>query len=123
MRGPVNVSGEALLTVRVFGEGEENAESVEAVIDTGFDGHLLLPPSVAGSLSLPRFGSARPTLADGGVVTMPVHVAAVLWHDRPRPVRVLVASGGALVGTVLLRGSRLMVDFVPGGRVVIEELA
>ena len=75
---------------------------------------------MVGSLSLPRIGSARPTLADDGVVTMPVHVAGVLLHGRPRPVRVLVASGGALIGTALLRGSRLTIDLVPGGSIVIE---
>ena len=123
MSGHVSAGCEAVLTVRVFGEDEGDAGPVEAVIDTGFDGHLLLPPSVAGSLSLPRIGSARPTLADGSVVTMPVHVAGVLWHGRSRPARVLVAEGGPLVGMALLRGSRLRVDVVPGGSVVIEELA
>jgi clan AA aspartic protease len=122
MRGTVTAGGEAVLTVRIVGEDERSAD-VEAVIDTGFDGHLLLPPSVVSSLSLPRIGSARPTLADGSVVLMTVHVAEVLWHGRSRPVRVLAAKGGAtLVGMALLRGSRLRVDVVPGGSVSVEEL-
>ena len=70
------------MVVRVVGEGGRSA-GVEAVIDTGFDGHLLLPPSVVSSLSLPRIGSARPTLADGSVVVMTVHVAEVLWTADP----------------------------------------
>ena len=123
MSGLVNARGEAVLTVRVVGGDRRRDEPVEAVIDTGFDGYLLMPPSVADSLSLPRLGSTRPTLADGRVVTMPVHIASVLWHGRSRPVRVLVADGGSLVGTALLRDSRLVVDFVPGGSVRVEELA
>ena len=114
-----------MLVVRVVGQDGRSAD-IEAVIDTGFDGHLLLPPSVVSSLSLPRIGSARPTLADGSIVLMTVHVAEVLWHGRSRPVRVLAAgqgpSGGALVGMALLRGSRLRVDVVPGGSVLVEEL-
>lgn len=95
MEGVVTAGGEAVLTVRVVGEGERSAD-VEAVIDTGFDGYLLLPPSTISDLSLPRIWSARPTLADGSVVPMTVHVAEVLWHGRPRPVRVLAAGHEAL---------------------------
>lgn len=126
MEGVVTAGGEAVLTFDVAGEGERSIQ-VEAVIDTGFDGHLLLPPSMVDSLSLFRIGSTRPTLADGRIVPMTVYVARVVWHGRPRAVRVLSAeqspsTGGALVGMALLRGSRLLVDVVPGGRVVVEEL-
>ncbi len=37
------------------------------------------------------------------------------------PVAVIAAEGQPLVGMALLRGSRLTVDAVPGGEVLIEE--
>ncbi len=95
-------------------------ERIEAVLDTGFTGHLLPPPSVVSELSLPRIGSSRPTLADGSIGLMSVHLAQVVWHGRERPVRVLASEGGSLIDMALLHGSRLEMDVVPGGEVVIE---
>jgi len=39
------------------------------------------------------------------------------------PLRPLATEGGPLVGMGLLRGSRLGIDVVPGGSVVVEELS
>ena len=97
-------------------------EEIEAVIDTGFTGHLCLPPEVADRLRLPMRGSSRYRLADGGVAALRVRRALVVWHGRPRRVPVVETGGEPLVGMALLRGSELRIRVSGGGEVLVEEL-
>lgn len=111
---------EAVLPLQVVGGSGARTE-VEATVDTGFTGVLCLPPDLVRSLSLPLVGRGVAVLADGRAVETRVHRARVIWHGRERGARVLATEGGPLVGMSLLRGSRLTVDVVPGGEVMIEE--
>lgn len=122
MRGRVVSDGrEAVIAITVPGGFTNGVVEVEAVIDTGFTGHLTLPPEVVRSLSLLRQGFVEVELADGGNATLEVFEARILWHGRPRRVPVYEAGGSPLVGMSLLRGSRLTVEVVPGGMVAVEE--
>jgi hypothetical protein len=80
MRGRVVSGGrEAVVALRVLGPagrhaGEGNsseAVEVEAVIDTGFTGHLTLPRAMVRSLALPRRGFVDVELADGRTTARP----------------------------------------------------
>jgi clan AA aspartic protease len=95
---------------------------VEAVVDTGFTGHLTLPSEVVLSLDLLERGFVEVELADGGYTGLDVHEARVLWGDQQLPIPVYETEGEPLVGMSLLRGSRLTIDVVPDGVVVIENL-
>jgi clan AA aspartic protease len=122
MRGRVVAGGrEAVIGLRVSGRESAADVEVEAVIDTGFTGHLTLPPDVVRALSLPVRGSVDAELADGGTTTLTVYDALVLWHDRRRRVPVYGSDGAAFVGMALLRGSTLTVEVMPGGAVEIVE--
>ena len=78
---------------------------------------------MAEYLGLPIRGSVDAELADGSVEHLPVHRVGVSWHGQTRTVRAYGApTDEALIGMSLLRGSRLTVDSVPGGAVLIEEL-
>jgi uncharacterized protein (DUF433 family) len=57
-------SNEARFSLLVSGAGGEERE-VEAVIDTGFNGFLTLPPEQVAALALPRLGEGRAILANG----------------------------------------------------------
>lgn len=92
------------------------------MIDTGFTGHLTLPPAIIRSLALPKRGFVEAELADGGVASLEVFDGRLLWHGEPRRVPVYGADT-PLVGMSLLRGSRLTVEVAPGGEVAIEERA
>lgn len=120
--GAVNTSDEAVLSLEVRNDSGER-ETLAVVVDTGFTGFLTLPQAVLDSLSLSLLGSAPATLADGSTATLEVYEALVVRHGRPLPVECLATEGAPLVGMALLRGSRLRVDVVPGGSVVIEKLA
>jgi clan AA aspartic protease len=123
MRGAVAADGrEARLAVEVLSPVGSLPLRVEAVVDTGFTGHLTLPPATVEALGLPIIGSAESVLADGSVVLEDVCAARAIWHGGERPVRVLVADATPLLGMALLGGSELRVECVSGGDVVVEEL-
>lgn len=121
MRGIFGPEGAPWLTVEVLGPDDRRTE-VEAVVDTGFNGHLTLPSAVATSLSLPVVGEARSTMADGREVVEDVCVARVIMHGTPRPARVSISETVPLLGTALLSQNRLRIDLVAGGEVLIEEI-
>jgi predicted aspartyl protease len=50
-------------------------------VDTGFSGHLTLPPHVVATLRLPFVSYYSAGLADGSRVRIQLHEAAVVWHD------------------------------------------
>ena len=123
MRGTVAAEGnEALLGVEVLSQAGSSSLRVEAVVDTGFTGHLTLPRATVEALGLPIIGSAESILADGSLVMEDVCLARVLWHSGERPVRVLVAEAVALLGMALMRGSELRVECVSGGEVSVQGL-
>lgn len=122
MRGRVVANGrEAMLGVQVSGRESAADIEVQAVIDTGFTGHLTLPPDVVGALSLPERGFVDVELADGGTATLSVYDALVLGHGRWRRVPAYRSDIDPLLGMALLRGSILTVEVVSGGAVEIVE--
>jgi clan AA aspartic protease len=92
------------------------------VIDTGFTDFLCLPLEVVSILGLPFEYNMRANLADNSNVVLPVHTATILWNAEERDVRVLATAARPLLGTALLDGYELVVQFTEGGRVTIEEL-
>jgi clan AA aspartic protease len=119
--GLVTAEREAIiaLTVRGFG-GQE--EPIEAVIDTGFNGFLTLPPPLISGLALPFAGVTRAELGDGSEVDIDVFAATVLWDSHERAVLILGAEGGPLLGMSLLSGYRVTLEVKDGGAVMIEAL-
>ncbi len=119
--GTVTVDREPVIRLTVRGPGGQ-ARRVKAVIDTGFDGWLTLPPSLITWLGLPwrRRGLAR--LADGSAIAFDVYEGTVVWHRRRRRLPVDEADTTPLVGMALLEGSELNAQVRVGGRVTIKPL-
>ncbi len=97
-------------------------ETIDAVIDTGYDGYLTLPTNLVNRLKLQRAGYRRAILGDGNMVVFELYRVKVLWHGKEREVPVLRTDGGPLVGMALLNGNRLVLDVVKDGNVRIEIL-
>ena len=116
--------GEAMIALHLvsLGRGGRSTDA-RAVIDTGFTDWLTLPPDVVRYLELPLRGSADVMLADGSVAALRIYRVGLVWHGRHLQARAYEAPGGPLIGMGLLRGSRLEIDVVPGGSVVVEELS
>ncbi|HEX7183416.1 MAG TPA: clan AA aspartic protease [Thermoanaerobaculia bacterium] len=122
LTGRVTAEKEAVVGIQVLGSAGQ-VTSVEAGIDTGYDGFLTLPASLIRDLDLPFAGTARAILGDGKEVSMDLFLATVLWEDQPREVLVLATEGGVLLGMALLAGSRVILDVEEDGSVTIESLA
>lgn len=102
-------------------DGSDRAFETRAVIDTGFGGELTLPSETIRRLGYSYAGTAGGMLAAGSETQMDYYEGRVLWHGERREVAAIAAEGQPLIGMELLFGSRLIVDAVPGGEVLIEE--
>ena len=122
MAGVVTAGYEPVLAVTVVSLSGNREERIEAVVDTGFTGHLTLRPETVERLSLPVVGSAESVLADGSTVIEDFCLARVVWHGTPRSVRALLADTVPLLGMSLLRGSELRVEAKPDGAVIVRPL-
>lgn len=96
--------------------------AIEFVIDTGFTDFLCLPPEVVSVLGLSFEYNMRVNLANNSNVAVGVHTATIVWNSEVRDVRVLATGARPLLGTALLDGYELVVQFTEGGLVTIEEL-
>ena len=119
IEGVVNAAHEAVVTLPVQGPAGQPRE-IDAVIDTGFNRFLTLPPALVAELDLPFVTSGRVTLADGSQASFEVYEVAVLWAGRPRNVYTYAADSMPLVGMLLLDGHDLSIQVRDGGRVVIQ---
>jgi len=119
MTGAVNPDLEALLQLTVRDAGGQ-PRPVPAVIDTGFNGFLTLPPALIATLGLPWLCRQEGQLADGSVQAFDVYVATVDWDGQPRSVEVDAAEAQPLIGMGLMQGSELRIQVRPGGSVTIE---
>jgi predicted aspartyl protease len=66
MRGTITPDLEAAMALTLVGPLGQS-EEIEAVIDTGFTGELMLPRNVVPSLGLPARGGRLVILADGSL--------------------------------------------------------
>ena len=111
---------EARVTIDIAGD-DRLFRSVEAIIDTGFTGALLLPESAVHELGLRSARAERVTLADGRSIRANVHAARILWHGQPLDARVQTLGSYPIIGTALLVNCRLTIDWWDGGDVIVEE--
>jgi clan AA aspartic protease len=121
IRGIVEDS-EARLRLVVMGpDGEE--DHIDAVIDTGYDAWLSLPPDAIRNLGLEFRNTDRGILADGSDCIMGVFIARVQWDGRVRRIVVHEMDATPLVGMSLLEGYELRMDVCFHGEVTIKRLA
>jgi clan AA aspartic protease len=114
-------SDEGLIVLKVKGpRGLE--QEVEAVVDTGYTGSLMLTPAVVAALGLRWQNVERFTLADGSRCSLDVFVARVVWDGKERRVSVDEADADPLVGMRLLRGYELKMEVRSRGKVAIKRL-
>ena len=77
----VNDAYEAVATLPLRNPAGRERE-VDAVIDTGYNGFLTLPPPLVAELGLPLLTQGRATLANGVVEAYNVHGVTVMlgWY-------------------------------------------
>lgn len=120
--GVVNYNLEPVVNVEIE-DDQGRLQSYEVVIDTAFSGELALPDYVIDRLGLSYKGpsSAPWTMATGQREFIAEFTGTVHRHGERRMITVLETYGESLLGTALLSGSLLYVDFRRNGDVLIEE--
>ena len=119
IKGVVNDAYEAVVRLTVRGPSSQSQE-VEAVIDTGYNGFLTLPPALVTELGLVYRDRSRATLADGSEAFFDMYDVAVLWDSSLRSTRASSADATPLIGMRLLDRYDLSIQVRIGGRVVIQ---
>ena len=120
--GRVDPRRQSFVSLQVIGLAG-HLETINALVDTGFTGALLLPLGVVQRLGLEPSESVTMRLADGSRVEVPRYLARVIWEGSEKLVSVPASGRQPLLVTGLLDGHRLLIDIVPGGLVSIEALA
>jgi clan AA aspartic protease len=117
--GTVNTDYEAI--IRLFVQGPVGpAHEVDAIIDTGFNGFLTLPPALVTALGLMRRSRGRALLANGSEELFDIYGVTVLWDGQQRYVEADAVETTPLVGMSLLDGYDLYIQVADGGQVVIQ---
>lgn len=105
--GRVNSYREALVLVR-FREGA----AIECVVDTGFDGGLMLPRAFLSQIQIPIIGELTFELVGGRRMSAEVGLTDIDWLGKLHQVEVIVSEGDdALIGTELLIATTLTIDY------------
>ena len=119
--GVVTAEREAIIGLTVRGP-TGTKRRIEAVIDTGFDGWVSLPPALIVRLGLPWRRRGRAWLADGSESLFDIYEATVFWDRRRRRIPVDETDTTPLVGMALLEGYELRMQVISRGKVSLRPL-
>ena len=121
--GGINPTRQATLPLLIMDAASRQFVAFNLVIDTGFNGDVQLPSLNIARLNLPLSGTAATELADGRVVESQAYDATVLWQGGRRIVKVIDGEDGIpLIGSNLLWGSSMTIDWQFGGRVTVAPI-
>jgi predicted aspartyl protease len=120
LAGTVTSDGEGVVRIALFANGRRL--EFDAVVDTGFNGSLTLPPSLISETGLTFIGFGEAIMANGAVDRFPMYTATILWDDQERLVPVESADTHPLIGMSLLRAHEVWMPVVDGGQVTITPI-
>lgn len=121
-RGELQYDRTATVSVIVYGQSGADDITLDAIIDTGFDGFLSLPMDTISSLKLDFFDREETLVFGGLTAEFDTHLAVVEFAGEERGIVVFAAENPPLVGMSLLYGMKLTMEVVDGGLVNIETL-
>jgi clan AA aspartic protease len=105
--GRVNSHREAVVLLRF-----RNGAVIECVVDTGFDGALMLPRVFVPKIQIAIIGELTLEMVGGARMSADVGVTDISWLGRWRQIEVIVSEGeDALIGTELLIATTLTIDY------------
>lgn len=119
--GTVNAKRDAVIKLSVYGKQNQVIE-IEAVIDTGYTGFLILPLQMIEMLELTYLAHTESMLANGKMEDFAVYAATVDWDGQKRLIEVDATGADPLIGMSLLDGYELRIQVIPEGLVTIELL-
>lgn len=116
------IDGKAVVPV-IFRLPAQPDFSIDFIIDTGFNDHLTLPPQAVSAMNLPLYSTTLARLADGREALLSIHLATIVWDNREKVVPILASGYKPLLGTALMEGYHLEIDFEDNGLVLLEKIA
>ena len=120
MNGRVDKFGRAMVSVSIRPSDVPAAHAVQAWIDTGFNGDLVLSQQQIDDLELRPSGTLKAILADGTAVALQRYTCLIDWFGEDRDLEVVANTGEhPLLGVGLLSGHDLHVSY-RSGEVTIE---
>ena len=115
MNGQVDNNGRALVAISVRSSDATATREIQAWIDTGFNGDLVLPQQQIDDLALPHSGTVKAILADGSEVALTTHTCLIDWFGEQRQLEVVANEGEyPLLGVGLLWGHDLAISYRTG---------
>lgn len=111
IKGRITQAGSPIIKVNLI--GTKSQAMIEGILDTGFDGYLCLPLTIAVPLGLELIDAADSELAAGTIVEdEPVFAGKVEWNGEIMDVEILLTkSSKVLIGTSLLKGTEVQLNF------------
>ncbi|MEH2307333.1 clan AA aspartic protease [Nostoc sp.] len=119
--GIVNADFEPIISVSVCGS-DGKIYTQDAIVDTGFNGWLSLPPDLIAQLNLRWKRRGRAILGDGSECVFNVSEAVLVWDGDILIIPVDEADSEPLVGMSLMEGYQLMVQVFKNGRVELSKV-
>ena len=110
---------EPIIPLPILGP-QGQTQAIEAVVDTGYNGFLILPVDLVAELRLDFAYTDQVVLANGDQVRLDYHEVTVLWDGQPRNIMAAATGNAPLVGMRLLDNHNLNINIHPGGRVLIQ---
>ena len=113
MNGHVDSAGRALVRIGVKPSVTATAVEIDAWVDTGFTGELLLPQERIAALRLPRSAVVTAELGDGSETVLDAYTCLIEWFGQVRQIEVIAANVGKfpLLGVGLLHDCTLTIDY------------
>jgi clan AA aspartic protease len=119
--GRVTADRQIVIRLTICGKSGKDRE-VEAILDTGFDGWLSLPPALLAELGFEWRQRGRAFLADGSESIFDIYEGVVIWDGQSYRVPIHAADATPLVGMSLLDGYEIIIQVRPSGNVTIRRL-
>jgi clan AA aspartic protease len=120
--GIVNEEFEPIISISLH-DSEGNVYTQDAIVDTGFNGWLSLPPDLISQLNLKWKRRGRAILGDGSECVFNVYEAVLVWDGSFLTIPIDEADSEPLVGMSLMEGYQLMVQVFEGGHVELSKIA
>ena len=112
MRGFVDASGRAIITIRIASSRQDSGHEINVWIDTGFTGDLVVPRGIVDQLALHQTGTTDGVLADGTQVLLKTFHCEIEWFGKFRSLEVIANDGEMpLLGVGLLLAKVLTIDY------------
>jgi len=119
--GIVNADFEAIISLSIC-DPEGKIYTQDAIVDTGFNGWLSLPPDLIDQLILTWKRRGRAILGDGSECVFNVYEAIVIWDGNYLTIPIDEADSEPLVGMSLMEGYQLTVQVFEEGSVEIHKV-